>query len=87
MGSVFAAAGIIGITPEDWGADGCCPGVGELDGMADNALTWLFRGTLVGDSITCAIDYPACYRILVCSEGKTIECKDFQINQEQNGFN
>ena len=67
MGTLSAAFDFIGITPEDWGADGSCPSAGELNGMAGTALTGLFRGTLVGDSITCVTDHHTCYRILVYS--------------------
>ena len=41
MGTVSAAASFIGITFENWGADGNCPGVGELIGMAGDALALL----------------------------------------------
>ena len=39
-------------SPEDWDTDGNCPGVGELDGTASTALPVLFRGVMVGDTIT-----------------------------------
>ena len=42
MGTLSAAADFIGITPEDWGADGNCPGIGELIGMAGDALAGQF---------------------------------------------
>ena len=42
MGIISAAAGFISITPEGWGADGNCPGVCELIGMAGDALEGLF---------------------------------------------
>ena len=42
MGTLSAAAGFIGITPEDRCVDGNCPGIDEPVRMAGDTFTGLF---------------------------------------------